>query len=133
MTLSNLILFLLAAIGMTNIAIYGNFPLVKKLRDVVMNYDPEKTVPPRLLVRFENLCLRYMAAKDRFFDNAKEVFICPMCMGWWCGLVMALFLYPFGWLTFPLACASSFANVLTDKIQNWLDANSMVDLGGPDG
>ena len=127
--MSNFLTFVFAVGGMTSIMLLANFPLVKWLRESIMNYKPEEASIPKLLIPYEGLCIRYMRTRDYLFEKAQELFSCPMCMGWWCGLVMALLLYPAGWVTFPLACAGSFVGRQVSFIETWLEANSLVDVG----
>lgn len=82
-------IFALATVGMTTIMINSNFPLVKLVRDKV---------------------------EASSYTSLHELWGCPMCMGWWCGLIMALMLYPAGWMTFPLACTGSIVSRFADSI-----------------
>ncbi len=97
----NLLLFIMATIGLTNILIYGS--IFNGLREWI---------------------------KKRVSKKVREGMECYQCMGTWvgafCGYVMIT--HEIGGV-FMCAFAGSFAAMLAAKIVEYLEANSMVSLG----
>lgn len=100
--MSYLLLFLIATVGMTFIVLDSDFPPAKWLREKI---------------------------EISGIEVLQDLWSCHQCMGWWCGLFMAILIYPLGWLTFPLACAGSITSMVSRMLLDYLGflkANAMA-------
>jgi hypothetical protein len=104
MQLSNIILFILASIGMTHIIVDGN--IFESTRSWLKKHLPE---------------------------HVYSLFECYQCTGFWCGVIVGYFIiavFQPWWIQFPITffcgCASSYLSVLAITHMNALEAQTVI-------
>ena len=99
----NLILFIIAAIGLTNIMV-----------DSVVMDKPRQWIANR--------------TDNWFFHKVNKILECYQCAGFWCGILCAIFLWT-PWLSWLLyGFAGSFAAVLAAHVLTYFEAMAVVHL-----
>lgn len=115
------LLFIFASIGFTNIMIDGS--IFKSLREWI----DKKTKPPiveKVVVKSTD-----EFTPPWFWVKVNQLFGCPQCMGFWCGVICGIMLLSFNPLIWiPCGFAGSFLSVLASYLFIYLEANSLVDL-----
>ena len=98
--MAELILFILASIGMTHVLVDGS--IFSWLRNLAFKYLPRKI---------------------------SAIFTCYQCAGMWCGFLLGYFIIdkdPFKVLA--CGCASSFLSMIAATYLNYLEAQTIISL-----
>lgn len=104
-SLGTLFLFIFAVIGMTHI-IVGPAAILQPFRDWAEKHLPEKI---------------------------NDLLSCYQCCGTWCGFIMGAILISYNpFVVFACGMAGSWLSTWSVWYINWLEANSIVDLGDED-
>ncbi len=100
----NLLLFILSAVGMC--LIFVDSHIMERPRKLIKHLLPSEVA---------------------------KVFECYQCMGFWTGVVSGLILISFNpFVVLCCGCAGSFCSVLSVNITNYLEAQTVLSLGGTD-
>ena len=95
-----LILFILASIGMTHVVVDGS--IFSWLRNLAIKYLPRKI---------------------------SSIFSCYQCAGMWCGFLLGYFIIDKDIIkVFACGCASSFLSMLAATFLNYLEAQTIINL-----